>query len=189
VRAYIAAHKDGNATATDLTHAISRATDADLGPAFATFLDQPGAPEITARLICERGEPPRVELGQHRYVPPGAPTRRGGKPWIMPVCVAYDRGGRRAQSCTMVEAASATLALDAPACPRWLIANAGGRGYYRVAYSPADVMAVRDHAWPFLTPVERRAVMFDVNAAADLGALPLSLALSFVPRLIAAVRA
>ena len=73
-------------------------------PAFATFLEQPGAPEIAATLSCTAGKA-TVALAQRRYVPPGAPAPAAGKPWIVPVCVAYDRDGKRAEACTLLDAA------------------------------------------------------------------------------------
>ena len=65
------------------------------------------------------------------------------------------------------------------------MANADGRGYYRTAYTPAQLTALRDEAWPRLSPTERRALYFDAAEAALTGALPLDLALSLVPRLLA----
>ena len=184
VRDYLQQHAFGNATSRDFAAAISAAAGKDVGPAFATFLEQPGAPELTATLACDHG-PPRLALAQHRYVPPGARPPAAGKPWIVPVCVAYDRGGKRAQTCALLDAATGSVALDAPSCPRWVMPNVGGRGYYRVAYTPAEVAALRDRAWPQLTTAERQAVFFDVADGAALGKLPLTLALGFLPRMIA----
>ena len=48
VREHLAARAWGNATSTEFAAAISRAAGKDLGPAFATFLEQPGTPELTA---------------------------------------------------------------------------------------------------------------------------------------------
>jgi hypothetical protein len=64
--------------------------------------------------------------------------------------------------------------------------NASGRGYYRNAYTADQVVALRDRAWSQLSATERSAVFFDATAAALLGKLPLSLTLSFVPKLLAA---
>jgi alanyl aminopeptidase len=186
VRAYLKDHAYGNATSDELVRAIGSAAGKDIRAAFATFLDQPGAPQITATLVCDPGKQPRVALGQERYVPPGAEAPDAGQPWIVPVCVAYDRGGARGEACTLLDAPVGSLALDEPACPAWVMPNAWGRGYYRTAYTEDQVTALRDQAWPVLAPAEREAVMFDVEEAATLGALPLPLALSFVPRLLAA---
>jgi cytosol alanyl aminopeptidase len=186
VRNYIAEHAERNATSADFVAAISKASGKDVGPAFATFLEQPGIPEITASVICERDRPPRLALSQQRYLPPGAPTPPATRPWIVPVCVAFDAGGKRGETCTMLDAPSATIDLDAPSCPRWVMPNLDGRGYYRAAYTPADVAALRDQAWPQLKPTERNTAFVDIANAARHARLPLTAALSFVPRQLAA---
>jgi alanyl aminopeptidase len=186
IREYVRAHAFGNSTSSDFAAAISKASGKDVTAAFATFLEQPGAPEITATLACDKGQPPRIALAQQRYLPPGAPPAGASKPWIVPVCVAYDRAGKRAETCTLLDAATGSIALDAPSCPRWLMPNVDGRGYYRSAYTAAQVVALRDAAWQQLRPAERNVVLFDATDATLRGKLPLSLALSFVPRLLAA---
>jgi alanyl aminopeptidase len=186
VREYLKAHAWGNATSSDFVQAISKAAGKDVSAAFASFLDQPGAPEITATLVCDAGQPARVDMTQQRYVPPGAPPPSASKPWIVPVCIAYDRAGARADVCTLLEAQRGSIALDAASCPRWVMPNADGRGYYRNAYTAAQVTSLRDNAWPQLKPTERRALTFDVTTAATLGKLPVLLALSFTPKLLAA---
>jgi alanyl aminopeptidase len=186
VRDYIAEHALGNATSAEFAAAISKAAGVDVGAAFATFLEQPGAPEITAAVVCDRDRPPRVALSQQRYVPPGSPPPSATRPWIVPICVAFDRGGKRGEACGMLSAATGEIELPAPSCPRWVMPNLGGHGYYRTAYTAAQVTALRDQAWPQLPPTERRAVFADTAAAATFGRLPLGLALSFVPRQLAA---
>src|SRR4029079_13705113 len=113
----------------------SQAAGKDVSAAFATFLEQPGAPEITATPVCDGNRRPRIALDQRRYVPPGAPTPPATRPWIVPVCVAFDRAGKRGEACTMLEAATGSLELDAPSCPRWVMPNLRGRGYSRSAYT------------------------------------------------------
>jgi len=185
VRAYIKQHAFGNATSTEFASAISKAAGQDVGAAFATFLEQPGAPEITATLVCD-GQAPRVALSQARYVPPGAPAPPTGKPWLVPVCVVFERGGKRAETCSLLSAQTGSIALDTRSCPRWMMPNVDGRGYYRTAYTAEQVAVLRDVAWPELRPTERRAVFFDASNAATLGKLALPLALSFLPKLLAA---
>jgi len=186
VRAYIKQHAYGNATSDEFAAAISKAAGKDVGPAFATFLEQPGAPELTATLVCDAGQPARVAVSQQRYVPPGAATASAGKPWIVPVCVAFERGGKRAETCSLIDAPTGSIALDAPSCPRWMMPNVDGRGYYRNAYTAAQVTSLRDDAWSQLKPTERHVVVFDVANASTIGKLPFQLALSFIPKLLAA---
>lgn len=187
VRDYLKSHAFGNATSADFGAAIAAAAKQDIAPAFASFLDQAGAPEITTTLACEKGQAPRVELSQERFVPPGSPPPPATTPWIVPVCVAYEKSGKRAEACTLLSAQTGTLALDTKSCPRWLYANANGRGHYRGHYSVAQATALRDEAWPHLLPTERRALFFDVAQAVRLPRtkLPLTLMLSLVPKMLA----
>jgi alanyl aminopeptidase len=184
IRDHIAARAWGNATSTEFVAAISKAAGKDVGPAFATFLEQPGTPEITATLQCDGGKA-TVALAQQRYLPPGSGTPTATKPWIVPVCVAYDGAGKRAQACTLLDHEAGTLALETRTCPRWMMPNVNGRGYYRSAYTAAQIGALRDEAWPQLSWTERRAMFRDVRDAATTGKLPLQLALSLVPKLLA----
>ncbi|MFN0251434.1 MAG: M1 family metallopeptidase [Kofleriaceae bacterium] len=184
VRDYLKARAWGNATSSDFADAIANAAGKpEIATAFATFLEQPGTPEITAIAKCDGA--PTVELSQRRYVPPGAATPEATKPWMLPVCVAYDAGGKRAQACTMLDAATGSIALATKACPRWVMPNADGRGYYRNDYSAPQVTVLRDEAWKHLSWTERRAVFFDVSSLARTGKLPLATALSLVPPMLA----
>jgi alanyl aminopeptidase len=184
VRDYIAARAFGNATSADFVAAISKAAGKDVGPAFATFLDQAGTPEITATASCEGGKA-EITLAQQRYVPPGAATPPATQPWIVPVCVAFDRGGKRAEACTLLDHPTGAIAIDTRTCPRWVMPNVNGRGYYRNVYTPAQISALRDEGWAQLSWTERRAVFHDVRDAAGTGKLPLQVALSLVPKLLA----
>src|SRR5262249_39514511 len=46
IRAYVAGHAGGNATAADLFAALGAAAGRDLAPAIGSFIDQPGVPLI-----------------------------------------------------------------------------------------------------------------------------------------------
>jgi alanyl aminopeptidase len=181
VRDYIAQHAFRNATSPEFARAISKAAGKDVDAALASFLDQPGAPEITATAVCDRNKPPRLELRQQRYLRPGAPVPAATRPWIVPVCVAYDRAGARGEACTLLDAPTGSIELEAPSCPRWVMPNLHGRGFYWTAYTPAQLTALRDTAWAKLEPGERRVVFADVTEAAERGKLPFALAMSFVP--------
>jgi peptidase M1-like protein/ERAP1-like protein len=185
VRDYLAAHAYGNATSQDFGAAISKAAGTSVDAAFASFLDQNGAPELTVIAACEKGGKASLQLAQRRYVAPGSPAPPAGTPWQVPVCVAYDANGKRAQACTLLTQETASVPLDTKTCPRWVMPNVDGRGYYRVAYSAPQATALRDEAWPKLTPAERRALYFDLRDHAETGKLPLQVALSLVPKLLA----
>ena len=187
VRAYLANRAWGNATSNDFVGAISKVAGKDVSPAFARFFDQAGAPELELMVVCGGGAP-RVEFSQTRFVPPGSGTISETKPWILPVCIAYDNGGKRAEACTMLEQDSSALTLDTATCPRWIMANVNGSGYFYTRYTAAQLMRLRDEAWPLLLHTERLAIFDDVvNEVRFLPSgsrLPLELALSLVPKLV-----
>jgi cytosol alanyl aminopeptidase len=187
VRDYIKARSWGNATSADFVGAISNAAGKDVAPAFASFLDQVGAPELETKLVCDK-DSARLDVTQQRYVAPGSPEPPA-QVWHVPVCVAYELDGKRATTCALVtdKAGSVPLPGSSKACPRWTMPNVDGRGYYRVRYTQAQAKALRDEAWTHLTLSEQRAVATDVHASVygrD-RRLPLALALSFVPKLLA----
>jgi cytosol alanyl aminopeptidase len=185
VRDYLAAHSYGNATSADFAAAISKAAGTSVEAAFASFLEQGGAPELTVIAACEKGGKPSLQLAQRRYVPPGSPQPPATTPYQVPVCVSYDANGKKVQTCTLLGAETGSLALETKTCPRWVMPNADGRGYYRASYTPAQLTALRDEGWAKLSWGERRAIFFDVQAGAVSGKVPLQLALSFVPKLLA----
>ena len=58
VQAYLRAHAYGNARTEDFLDALGKAAGTAVVPAFRTFLDQPGIPEITVTLDCPaKGKP------------------------------------------------------------------------------------------------------------------------------------
>ncbi len=182
VREYLAAKAHGNATSGDFVATISKVSGKDVTAAFATFLDQAGAPELVVGQICTGT--PAITLEQHRYLPVGASAPSATRPWLLPVCVAYENKGKRAEACTLFGDATGKLTINQGACPRWVMPNANATGYYRVAYTAAQLTSLRDEAWPELTWNERRAIFNEVAVAAGQGKVPLMLALSFVPKLL-----
>ena len=184
IREYMASRAWGNATSADFVASISKASGQPIDAAFSSFLDQGGAPEITVTTACGGGKVD-VTLTQRRYLPPGTPEPAANKPWIVPICMVYEKGGKRAEQCTMLDKAQATVALETKTCPRWLMPNVDGRGYYRTAYTVQQITALRDEAWKSLSWTERRAAHFDIREGATIGKVPLQLALSFTPKLLA----
>jgi alanyl aminopeptidase len=198
VRDYINARAMGNATSTDFVAAISKAGGVDVSAGFSSFLDQPGAPEIELAVTCGKGKP-RIDLAQQRYVGLGSPEPEANKPWTVPVCVVFDKAGQRGEACTLMSTETSSFELDTKSCPRWVLGNANGRGMYRMRYTLAQATALRDEAWDKLTWTERRALFAAVQTGTEgvpramkksvtkkaPAKLPLALALSFVPKMLA----
>src|SRR5580704_11712392 len=70
IRQYLKQHAWGAATAKDFEAAISSAAGHNIAPAFDSFLNQAGVPEISAALDCS-GKP-ALELAQKRLLPIGS---------------------------------------------------------------------------------------------------------------------
>lgn len=183
VRAYLRAHARGNATAADFLAAIDRvAPDAGAGAMMATFIDQAGAPRLTASVACPADGPPGVALRQERFVPPGAGTV-GPARWRLPVCVRAGDGRAQEEACTTLTEPEGFLALGR--CPTWVWPNAGGLGYWRSHLDRGGWDALRRHGWKQMTGPERMAAGHDLFAAVASGELDVAVALDLVPVLLA----
>jgi alanyl aminopeptidase len=164
VQAYLKKYADGNATAKEFLAEISRAAGRDVSAPFSTFLDQGGLPLVTAQVSCEGGKGV-VALSQARYLPMGA-AQNAPPPqtWQIPVCVRTDQG----KACTLL--AEKTGSLELGACPRWVMPNAGGAGYYRTALGDAQIAQLTQNAGSLTAP-EKMIFFSDVVAAAQTGAV------------------
>jgi alanyl aminopeptidase len=193
VRAYLHAHADGNATVADLVAALDEASGKHLAPALASFVDQPGLPELAVALACTPGKPARATISQHRYVAPvgaamaSAPSQP--QQWKLPLCVAFETESHaRGETCGWLDDATLELELPGSTCPAWILPDAGAHAYARTAVTQAQAIALRDRGWKHLTVPERRGVVEGVRAQALDGKLPIGLLMSFAPKLLAGGR-
>ncbi len=165
LRGYLAAHAHGTATATDLVSALSTAAGRDLAPAFQSFLGQAGAPFIEAEVACAEDGTAQLKLRQSRFLPVGS-TGEAARTWQVPVCARYAVGETVHASCTLLDTATGTLALEG--CPAWLVPNADAAGYYRWSLATKDLDKLR-RGWTALTPRERLSVVDSLRAGFESG--------------------
>ena len=145
VQRYLRAHAYSTATARDFLTDVSSEAGVDIQAAFSTFLDQAGVPLVTARLRCDPGRTPALELSQERYFPLGTESttqqfdrqRAHDQVWQIPICVRWS-GGR---TCALLAGKSGAMELPARHCPTDLIANARGAGYYHLAAQQERLLA------------------------------------------------
>ncbi|GAB3782271.1 M1 family metallopeptidase [Dyella agri] len=142
MRAYIQAHKFGNAEADDLVGAI--ATAAGKGDAFKhafkSFLDQSGVPYVQTKLVQKDGKTV-LELKQSRYLPLGS---RGDSQriWGVPVCVRYGTADGSKVACEMLDKATGSVTLADASKPTWVMPNANAAGYYRFSLDKSELAAL-----------------------------------------------
>lgn len=171
VRFYLNKHAHGNGTAQDFLDALGEMGGPKVPASFRTFLQQAGSPEVRMSLKCE-GASARLEMEQERFLPLGG-TEADGRLWQVPVCVAYDNGGKRATECTTLESKSGTLTLKSKGCPAWFLGNAGEAGYYYTRYEgPVLMNLVENRA--NLTLAEQAGLFGELDNLIHAGRLPSS---------------
>ncbi|HSW04774.1 M1 family metallopeptidase [Aquabacterium sp.] len=166
VRRYIHKHAWGHATGDDFLAALG-SQDPALPAALRSFTAQPGLPRVAVTLQCDEG-PPRLQLRQSRLLPlPGNDTSAPPL-WQIPMLIRTPAGSTR----LLFDSREAALALPDTACPAWVQANAGGVGYYRVAYAPALWRQLMTQ--PDLPVSEILAGLDDAQGLSEAGDLPVA---------------
>jgi Peptidase family M1 domain/Peptidase M1 N-terminal domain/ERAP1-like C-terminal domain len=164
--AYIAQRKLSNATAGDLWFHIGRASGRNVAAVAASWTDQQGFPLVRMRSRCEAGQTV-LELTQQRFgFDVAAGSAASPQHWQIPLRVA--RGERFTTLLQTMPQQSFRL----PACAAEpLVLNAGGAGFYRVAYEAGDRAALQ-RAFTRLAAADQVTLLSDTFALAQRGELP-----------------
>lgn len=163
---YMKGQRLSNATAADLWHHIGRASGQDVMAVAASWTDQPGFPLVRVQATCEQGRA-RATFTQDRFST--SPALSGtGQRWKIPL--RYARGAQR--GAVLLELPQQTVDLgacsDAP-----LVVNAGGAGFYRVAYDAPAAQAL-NRRFAALDEADRVTLLSDTFALVQAGQLPLA---------------
>ena len=162
--AYMKGQRLSNATAGDLWHYIGRASGRDVKGVAASWTDREGFPLVQAGTRCEAGRQ-MLTLAQSRFSSLGA--EQTGQSWKIPVRIA--RG--KQLTTLLLDSPQQTLQLgacsDAP-----VVVNAGGVGFYRVAYEPSALAALTQR-FVELPEADRVALLSDTFALMQAGRVPL----------------
>ena len=139
MRAYIAQHKFGNATADDLVDSIATAADkgAPFKQAFKSFLNQPGVPYVRTQLVQKDGQTV-LQLSQSRYLPVGS-KGDAKHVWGVPVCVRYGTADGSKVNCELLDRATGSMVLPGASAGTWVMPNANASGYYRFSMNATDL--------------------------------------------------
>jgi aminopeptidase N/puromycin-sensitive aminopeptidase len=150
VHNYLSTHLYGNATAEDFWGAQTETSHKPVDKIMESLVAQPGAP------ILIFGEPANgmVSVNQKRsYLSPSIHADSTQK-WTLPVCFKT----ATSQECELLTPAGS--ALKAPTNSVFF-ANAGGKGYYRSAYTPREYAALVAQVETGLSPAERISLIGD----------------------------
>jgi alanyl aminopeptidase len=165
VRLHLKRHADSTATAEDFIASVATGSDRpEVEAAFKSFIEQPGVPLVSAKLDCNNGDRPRLDLRQARYAPLGSSIKPDVGEWKIPFCVAYIANGARKSTCALIDKKEQSLDLEAGACPTQVHPNADGTGYYRFTLDDAGWQRLTAGATK-LSPAEALVFADSLDAA------------------------
>ncbi len=161
IRLYMRRHARGNAVADDLWAALTEASKEPVSELAHAWIGQPGYP-----LVAVEVEGTRIRLSQRRFF-----SNPAAKPddslWPLPLVLRFDDGNGPQERRGLLRGASTEVILDNP--PRWLCANGGSTGFYRVAYDAKSLSALAKNP-SSLSPAERIGLLSDEWALVRSGA-------------------
>jgi aminopeptidase N len=178
VNVYLKAHAFGNATSEEFWNAQAKTSGMPIDQIMPAFLEKPGVPLIQIATRSD-GDSTQVTLTQRRFFRDRAAFAAGSNDlWQVPVCVrSAAPAAPGAPQCLLLTQRTQTFKLNlAPP----IIANAGEKGYYRVAYPPEVLTQFNRLAETALTPAERIGLLHDVWAMVHGGILPVGDYLSLI---------
>jgi puromycin-sensitive aminopeptidase len=167
IRQYLAKHAYGNTETSDLWDAIEGASGEPVRRIMDSWIWQKGYPLVSAG---RSGDGASLVLRQRRFVF-GDVTEDGdlgpGR-WAIPVQVREIAGGAARESKVLLDGDELRLPLLDPDAV--VVVNAGGHGFYRVAYDDTLRTRLTEVAQRELSTIERYGLVDDTWAAVVAGA-------------------
>ena len=129
IRTYMKRFAYKNATADDLWRAVEEASNQPVMAIANRWIKQSGFPLVEVG----QGKDGAVTLRQSRFF--SAPGKQGAGRWPVPLVIRYEDDTGVHQKRVLFDSKRLTLPLGKGRI-KWLTANAGSTGFYRVAYEP-----------------------------------------------------
>jgi len=167
IRSLMQTHKFGNATTADLWIALGASSKKDVSALAKAWTEQPGFPLVSVTASCDTAGNRTVALAQKRFLLDGT-TDTANTRWNVPVALA---SGTATPAYVLLTDAQQS-GIPAGRCGEPLRANAGGVGYYRVAYDAATFDTNRA-AFASLPDADKIAMLGDQWNLVRIGAAPL----------------
>ncbi len=155
---YLRDHAYANTETSDLWAALDGASEWPVGEIMDTWILQEGYPLLEVRR-SDRG----IKLSQRRNLL--IPDEEDQTLWQVPVQLKYAVDGEVHEAKHLLTGADAELDLGDV---DWVVANAGGHGFYRVAYAP-DLLEALVGVVSDLSTLERFTLVDDAAALAVSG--------------------
>jgi puromycin-sensitive aminopeptidase len=166
VQRYLREHRLGTAETGDLWRALGAVAQQDIPAIMDGWIFRPGYPLVTVALE-DGGRTLRLSQRRFTYL---AEEGGGTDLWRVPLTVRVRLQGQVQERRLLLEGAEQRVPL--PGRPDWVVANAGGHGFYRVDYG-ADLRArLAEAPAAILTPIERFNLVNDTWACTLPGLVP-----------------
>ena len=159
VESYLRRHAYGNTETRDLWESLDGSSGRPVGEIMDTWILQGGYPQLTVR-VEEGGV--SVEQGRFLLIPDPADTST----WKVPVQLRGMAGGDPFETSVLLKGSRITVPLGGSV--DWVIANAGGHGFYRSRYEAPLLDALVDRLH-LLDPVERFVLVDDAWTFVEAG--------------------
>ncbi|WP_231758686.1 M1 family metallopeptidase [Microbulbifer elongatus] len=165
---YIETFADGVADSPDFYQVIGDETESpQLNETFRTFVEQKGVPLLSLTVNCNTQGQATVIVQQQRYKPLGSPIAETGQQWSIPFCMRTDSG---VAQCEFLSDRQQEIAVSGGTCPKWVMPNVNGSGYYRFTMEEKYWQSLLDE-FDNLNPTERLSLIDSAFAAFESGNL------------------
>jgi alanyl aminopeptidase len=161
VRNYLNRHEWGNTVADDLFLALSQASEMDLSPMLASFLEQSGLPLVTVTSTSDGV----IKLRQERYLNAGVEAEP--RQWVIPVRVKFSDGSTTQTRTALMD--KPEIQLEVGGNVKWAMPNQGAYGYYRWSAPPEMLFEIASDPKENLDERERAVFLGNAHALLDAG--------------------
>ncbi len=160
VHNYLQAHLYANATAEDFWNAQTANSHLPVDKIMSSFVTQPGVPLLTLS-EQQAGSTP---VAQSRFLLSSATAtatrERSPQRWTIPLCLKTGKTSGQ-PICRVLTPKDSSIPVPIDIAMPMLYANAGGKGYYRTAYTAAQYKTILAKAETTLTPPEKIGLLGD----------------------------
>ncbi|MFP2912437.1 M1 family metallopeptidase, partial [Pyxidicoccus sp. 3LFB2] len=153
IRQYMRKHARANAVKEDLWNALGQAAQQPVEELATAWVGQSGFPMVSARLDGRT-----LRLSQRRFY--SEPGVQSGEKWPVPMVLRYEDGTGVREQRVLLRDAQASVTLEGSGEVKWLTANAGSTGFYRVSYDKPALEKLATHM-KALAPSERISLLAD----------------------------
>ncbi|NBD10091.1 MULTISPECIES: M1 family metallopeptidase [Corallococcus] len=166
IRLYMRKHARANAVKDDLWNALGEAAKQPVSELATAWIGQSGFP-----LVAVKVEGRQVSLSQRRFY--SEPGVKSAETWPVPMVLRFEDGAGVREQRVLLRDARTTVTLDGAGEVKWLCANGGSTGFYRVAYEKPALDRLAANLGT-LAPSERISLLADTWALVRAGQAPVA---------------